>query len=134
MTKSIQICQKNKKKSLCPYLWRYQSDFKRQNWKHPKNAINLGAYYCYIWHINTSKCVYLLDIYCVKVWWRYVSPNTNAIHFCDFFSEKGQLFDLPKQNVPKNQKYGHVRIISISPINTYIQKIFRAPEKKNQAL
>ena len=38
----------------------------------------------YIWHFYTLKYLYWSDAYSVKVWWRYVLPNSNAIHFCDF--------------------------------------------------
>ena len=39
----------------------------------------------HIWHIYISKCVYWSDIHSVKVWWRYVLPNKNTVHFCDLF-------------------------------------------------
>ena len=41
--------------------------------------------YSYIWHINRSKSVYVLNAYSVKVWLRYVLPNTNNVYFCVFF-------------------------------------------------
>ena len=34
----------------------------------------------YIRHTNISKCLYGLDTYSVKIWWRYISI-ANAIHF-----------------------------------------------------
>ena len=46
----------------------------------------------YIWHINTSKCVHWLDTHSVKVWWRYVLPNRNAVHFCDIIFKQSRVF------------------------------------------
>ena len=39
----------------------------------------------YIWHVNISKCTYLLDIHSVKVWWSYVLPNSNAVEIFNVF-------------------------------------------------
>ena len=38
-------------------------------------------------------------------------PNTNAVHFCDIFSDIGQHFCPAQTNSLKNQKLGHVKII-----------------------
>ena len=46
----------------------------------------------HIWQIDTSKYVYWLDIYSVKIWWNYVLPYTNVVNFCDIFSDTGQCF------------------------------------------
>ena len=46
----------------------------------------------YMLYINTLKCEYWLDTHSVKVWRRYVLPNTNAAHFCDIFSDIEQFF------------------------------------------
>ena len=42
----------------------------------------------YIWYVDISKCVYWLDTYFVKVWWKYVLPNTNTVQFCDIIFRK----------------------------------------------
>ena len=57
----------------------------------------------YIWHvINMSKCVYLLDIHFVVVWWKYVLPNTNAIYFYDIiFRHRAVLPTCPKNQTRK---------------------------------
>ena len=35
----------------------------------------------HIWYLNKPKCVHWLDTHSVKVWWRYMLPNTNIVHF-----------------------------------------------------
>ena len=58
-----------------------------------RNKINEHSITCsYICHINTSKCAYWLDTHSVKVWWRYVLANTNAVHFCDNFFRHRAMF------------------------------------------
>ena len=46
----------------------------------------------HIQHIDTSKYVHWLDTHTVKVWWSYVLPNSNAIHFCDIFIRHRTMF------------------------------------------
>ena len=54
--------------------------------------------------INTSKYVYLLDTHSVKVWWGYMLLDTNAIHYCDIFSDIGQCFRPAQTKNLENQK------------------------------
>ena len=55
-------------------------------------------------HINTSKSVYLLDTYSVKVWWSYVLPNTNAVYFCDiFFRHRAKFSTCPNKESRKSK-------------------------------
>ena len=66
------------------------------------------------WHFDILMCVYWLDINSEKVWWRYVIPNTNAVHFCDIFSYLGTVADLLKnlENKKKNPvTLGSIRIV-----------------------
>ena len=77
-----------------------------------RSKINGRSITCsYIWLINTSKCVYLLDIHFVKV-------ITNAVHFWAFFSHIGQCFWLAQTKSLENRKSGHV-IMIISNIVWY---------------
>ena len=67
-----------------------------------------------IWHIDTSKFAYWLnwlDAHSVKVWWRYVFPNTNAVHFCEIFSDIHRaLFSTCLTKSFEDKKSGLVRI------------------------
>ena len=64
-----------------------------ENTKKKRNEITgLFITYSYMWHMNTSKCVYKLDTHSVKFWWSYVLPNTNAVQFCNIFSDIGLYF------------------------------------------
>ena len=66
----------------------------------------------YIWNNSTLKFAYWFNTYSVEVWWRYVLPNTNTVHFCDIsFRHRAVLPTCPKNNI-QNQKADHVRIIS----------------------
>ena len=37
--------------------------------------------------------------------------NTNAVHYCDIFSDIEQCFQPAQTQSPENQKFDHVRII-----------------------
>ena len=63
----------------------------------------------HIWHIYISKYVYWLNIHSVKVWWRYVLPNTNAVLFCDIFFRFMAMFSSSPNK--KTQKSSLIRII-----------------------
>ena len=77
-----------------------------------RNKIKGPSITCsYIWDINISKYVYWLDTHSMKVWWRYVLPNTNAVHYWDIFSDIGQSFRTAQTKILENQKSGLVRII-----------------------
>ena len=70
--------------------------------KMPKkcNKIKGRSVVCsHIWHVNNSKYVYWLDTHSMKVWWRYVLPNTNAFNFCDIIFRHRA--DLPKKTLSK---------------------------------
>ena len=56
---------------------------KIQYFRHECSSIikGRGIICSYIWRVNISKCVFCLNTYSVKVWWRYILPNTNALHF-----------------------------------------------------
>ena len=94
--------------------WRYNtSDMNARQlcMKIPKkrNKIKGRSITCgHIWHVNTSKCVYWLDTHYVNVWWSYMLPNTNAIHFYDIFSDLGECFWLAQIKSHENQKSGHI--------------------------
>ena len=64
-----------------------------------------------MWHVDKLKCVYYIETQSVKVWWRYVSPNTNAVNFCDIFLVIGQFFRPAQTNSLENQKSGNIRTI-----------------------
>ena len=53
----------------------------------------------HIRYFDIPKCENWSAIHSVKVWWRYVLPNTNADHFCDSFSVLGQCFRPAKKIV-----------------------------------
>ena len=83
-------------------LWNFREDIILLTWivvnlvwiiPKKRNKIKDRSIICsYIWYVNKSKYAYWLDTHSVKVWWRYVLPNTNAVHFCDIFSDIGQYF------------------------------------------
>ena len=39
----------------------------------------------HIWHVDITMCVHWLDTNSMKVWWKCMLPNTNAVLFCDIF-------------------------------------------------
>ena len=52
-----------------------------------RNKIKRRSITCsHICYISISKHAYWLDIHSLKVWWRYVLPNTNVVHFGLLFS------------------------------------------------
>ena len=65
-------------------------------WKYPKYATKqrtfLNNLRLYLAYNNTSKSAYWLDTHFVNVWWRYVLPSTNAIHFRDIFFRHRTIF------------------------------------------
>ena len=86
-------------------------DMKGRQIPKERNKIKGPSKTCrYIWYINTSKCVYWLDIHCVKVWWSYVLLNTNDVHFCDIILRHRRCFRPAQTNSLENQKSGHVRL------------------------
>ena len=94
--------------TICESLVEIQSDMngRQLSMKIPKkwNKTKRRSITCtYIWHIDISKSVYQLNTHSVKVWWSYVLPNTNAVHFCDI----EQCFHHTTKNSVGNQKSGH---------------------------
>ena len=96
------------------YLWKFGGDKTLQTsmavnniLKYLKNNNIQGrTITCsYIWHVDKLKCTRWLDIYSVKVWWRYVQPNTNGVPFCDIFFRQGSVFNLPIRTVPKIKNF-----------------------------
>ena len=78
-----------------------------------RNKIKRSSITCsHIWHVYASKYVFYLDTQSVKVWWRCVLLNTNAVHFCDI------LLPICSKNSLKNQKFDHV--MTINKIGVYI--------------
>ena len=61
---------------------------------------------------NKIKMHYIIcpicQIYFVKVWWSYMLPSTNAIHFCDFiFKNRAALPKCSKNSIKNFKKMLH---------------------------
>ena len=49
-----------------------------------------------------------LDTHFVKVWWSYVLPNTNAVHYCDIIFRHREMFSTCKTKRLEIQKSGNL--------------------------
>ena len=74
------------------------------------NKIKIPYITCsHIWHDDKSKYMYWSDTHFLKVWWKYVLPNT---HFCDtFFRYRTVLPDKKISKIKNPASLGITRII-----------------------